>query len=100
MLMLTAGMHVPLRDSRLAVSLRTGTLLAAIGGPKRLSTQVRGIAEGFFVPLYFVVLGAQLGLHGVLGDPTMLALAGVLVGCNVPIHLAAAGVARWQMPPR
>ena len=27
-----------------------GLVVAAIGGPKRLSTQVRGVAEGFFVP--------------------------------------------------
>jgi Kef-type K+ transport system membrane component KefB len=30
-----------------------GLVVAAIGGPKRLSTQVRGVAEGFFVPLFF-----------------------------------------------
>ncbi len=35
-----------------------GLMVAAIGGPKRLSTQVLGIAGGFFVPLFFVVLGA------------------------------------------
>ncbi len=69
-----------------------GLLVAAIGGPKRLSTQMRGIAEGFFIPLYFVVLGAQLDLHGLLGAPRMIALAGVLAGCNVLIHLAAAAV--------
>jgi len=39
-----------------------GLMVAVIGGPKRLSTQVRGIADGFFIPLYFVVLGARLHL--------------------------------------
>src|ERR1700689_4149623 len=32
MLMLTVGMHLPLRDNRLAASLRSGLLLAAIVG--------------------------------------------------------------------
>ena len=35
-----------------------GLLVAAVGGPKRLSTEVLGVAGGFFVPLFFVVLGA------------------------------------------
>ena len=51
-------------------------MVALIGGPKRLSTQMRGVAEGFFIPLYFVVLGAQLDLRGLIDDPAMLALAG------------------------
>ena len=49
--------------------------VALIGGPKRLSTQVRGVADGFFVPLYFVVLGARLDLGGLFGNAAMLALA-------------------------
>ena len=36
-----------------------GLMVAAIGGPKRLSRQVAGVAQGFMVPLFFVVLGAQ-----------------------------------------
>jgi Kef-type K+ transport system membrane component KefB len=67
-----------------------GVMVALIGGPKRLSTQIRGIAEGFFVPLYFVTLGAQLDLSGLFDHPSMLALAAVLVALNVAIHLFAA----------
>ena len=67
-----------------------GLMVAVIGGPKRLSTQMRGVAEGFFVPLYFVVLGAQLDLRGLVGDPSMLALAGALAALNVVIHVLAA----------
>ena len=64
--------------------------VALTGGPKRLSTQIRGIADGFFVPLYFVTLGAQLDLRGLVDHPAMLALAAVLLALNVAIHLAAA----------
>ena len=71
-----------------------GIMVAWIGGPKRLSTQMRGIAEGFFVPLYFVILGAQLNLRGLVDEPSLLALAGALVALNVLIHLAAVAMVR------
>jgi Kef-type K+ transport system membrane component KefB len=71
-----------------------GVTVALVGGPKRLSTQIRGIADGFFVPLYFVVLGAQLDLGGLFAHPAMIALAGALAGLNVLIHLVAARAGR------
>jgi Kef-type K+ transport system membrane component KefB len=74
-----------------------GVMVALIGGPKRLSTQVRGIADGFFIPLYFVVLGAQLDLKGLFSEPAMLALAGMLVALNVLLRLAA--VLLTRRPP-
>jgi|SRR5271154_44811 len=80
--------------SILVAGFGAGVLVALIGGPKRLSTQVRGVADGFFVPLYFVVLGAQLDLQGLFDEPSKLALAGALVALNVLIHVLAAVVAR------
>jgi Kef-type K+ transport system membrane component KefB len=71
-----------------------GVTVALVGGPKRLSTQIRGIADGFFVPLYFVTLGAQLDLHGLFSHPSMILLAGALALLNVAIHLAASLAAR------
>jgi Kef-type K+ transport system membrane component KefB len=71
-----------------------GVTVALVGGPKRLSTQIRGVADGFFVPLYFVILGAQLDLGGLIERPQLIALAVALAALNVLIHLAAAGVAR------
>jgi Kef-type K+ transport system membrane component KefB len=66
-----------------------GLMVAAIGGPKRLSTQMRGVAEGFFMPLYFVVLGAHLDLSGLVSHPAMLALAAALAALNIVIRLIA-----------
>jgi Kef-type K+ transport system membrane component KefB len=71
-----------------------GVTVAVIGGPKRLSTQMRGIADGFFIPLYFVLLGAQLDLGGLVSHPSMLALAGALAALNVLIHLIASAIVR------
>jgi len=80
--------------STLVAGFGAGVTVALLGGPKRLSTQMRGIAEGFFIPLYFVVLGAHLDLGGLAGEPAMLALTGVLVLLNVVIHVLAAALAR------
>jgi Kef-type K+ transport system membrane component KefB len=71
-----------------------GVTVALVGGPKRLSTQIRGVADGFFVPLYFVTLGAQLDLSGLFSHPAMIALACALALLNVAIHLLAAGAGR------
>jgi Kef-type K+ transport system membrane component KefB len=80
--------------SVLIAGFAAGLMVAAIGGPKRLSTQVRGLADGFFVPLYFVVLGARLDLEGLVSHPTMLALAGALAVLNVAIRVLATVLAR------
>jgi Kef-type K+ transport system membrane component KefB len=80
--------------SILIAGFAAGVMVAVIGGPKRLSTQVRGVADGFFVPLYFVVLGAQLDLAGLVRSPSMLALAGALAALNVVVHLLAALLVR------
>jgi Kef-type K+ transport system membrane component KefB len=64
--------------------------MVAIGGPKRLSTEVLGVAGGFFVPLFFVVLGARLDLRGVFAHPDMLPLALVLAALTLLAHLLVA----------
>jgi Kef-type K+ transport system membrane component KefB len=79
--------------SVLVAGFGAGLMVAVLGGPKRLSTQVRGVADGFFVPLYFVVLGARLDLGGLVSHPAMLALAGALAAVNVVIHVLAATLA-------
>jgi hypothetical protein len=81
-----------------------GPVVAAIGGPKRLSTQVRGVAEGFFVPLFFVVLGARLDVSALLDHPDLLLVTATLIVLNLVIHaprwprLASAPLARTCSP--
>jgi Kef-type K+ transport system membrane component KefB len=83
--------------SILIAGFAAGLMVALIGGPKRLSTQVRGIADGFFVPLYFVVLGAQLDLAGLVDHASLLALVGALAVLNVAIRLLAALLLRQPL---
>jgi Kef-type K+ transport system membrane component KefB len=78
--------------SVLVAGFAAGVMVALIGGPKRLSTQIRGVADGFFIPLYFVVLGAQLDLRGLFDDPSMLLLVAALAGLNLAIHATASRV--------
>ena len=40
-----------------------GLVVAAIGGPKRLSREVLGLGQAFLVPLFFVLLGARIDLR-------------------------------------
>jgi Kef-type K+ transport system membrane component KefB len=67
-----------------------GLVVAAIGGPKRLSTEVLGIGGGFFVPLFFVVLGARIDLRGIVTHPAMLGLTAALVALTAVVHVLGA----------
>jgi Kef-type K+ transport system membrane component KefB len=74
-----------------------GLVVAAIGGPQRLSTQVRGVAEGFFVPLFFVVLGARLDVSALLDHPDLLLVTATLIVLNLVIHAFAAMATRQPL---
>ena len=80
--------------SLLIAGFGAGLMVAAIGGPKRLSHEVLGVAGGLFVPLFFVVLGATVDLRGVVEDPAMMGLAVALVGLTATVHVIAARVTR------
>ncbi|HTD57871.1 MAG TPA: cation:proton antiporter, partial [Solirubrobacteraceae bacterium] len=80
--------------SLLIAGFGAGLMVASIGGPKRLSNEVLGIAGGFFIPLFFVVLGARLDMRGMFSDPALIALVGTLAALNVVVHLLAARIVR------
>jgi Kef-type K+ transport system membrane component KefB len=80
--------------SILIAGFAVGLVVAVIGGPKRLSRQVTGIAAGFFVPLYFVVLGARLDLRALFAHGSSLALAGLLLAAGLVAHLTSARLTR------
>lgn len=80
--------------SVLLAGFAAGVLVAILGGPKRLSTQTRGVADGFFIPLFFVVLGAGLDVGGLLRQPSLITLVVVLAALTVAIRLLAARLLR------
>ena len=97
-LFVLAWLAVRSGTSVLIAGFAVGLVVALIGGPKRLSTQVTGIAAGFFIPLFFVVLGAKLDLRAVVHKPSILELTALLTVANVAVHLVAAAVTRQKLP--
>ena len=84
--------------SILVAGFSAGLVVGALGGPSRLSTQVIGVAQGFFVPLFFVVLGARIDLRALVHRPSLLVLVGLLVVANVVVHVATAMITRQGIP--
>lgn len=52
-----------------------------------------GLAEAFFVPAFFVLLGAQLDFGALVRDPGAIVLAVALAIAAIGIHLAGARAA-------
>jgi Kef-type K+ transport system membrane component KefB len=75
--------------SLLVAGFGTGLVVAAIGGPKRLSQEVLGLGQGFLVPLFFVLLGAKLDMRALANSPKAVLLACVLAACAVAVHVLA-----------
>jgi Kef-type K+ transport system membrane component KefB len=82
--------------SILIAGFAVGLMAAWLGGPKRFSRQVVGVAQGLFVPLFFVVLGARIDLRAISDRPSLVALAAAIVALNVGVHLVAALVTKQR----
>lgn len=76
--------------SDLVAGFAAGSVVALWGEPKRLVKQIIGIGEGFFVPLFFVTLGAKLDIAALIHSPADLALTGLIVIGAVVVHVATA----------
>jgi Kef-type K+ transport system membrane component KefB len=77
--------------SILVAGFATGIIVALAGEPRRLTEQLLGLAEGFFVPLFFVTLGARLDFRALASSRAnvelMAALAAAIVACHVAVAL-------------
>ncbi len=71
-----------------------GLIVAFEGGPHRLSDQVTGVAAGFLVPVFFVVLGASLNVRALVQTPAYLELSGLLIVGMVVVHVLAGRAVR------
>jgi Kef-type K+ transport system membrane component KefB len=89
-----AALATAFGTSILIAGFTAGAVLAATGEPHRLAQQLVGVAEGFFVPLFFVTLGAQLQFAALLESPRALALFGGLVLAAVVVHMLVALILR------
>ena len=92
-----AWLALRLGTSILIAGFGVGLMVAAIGGPKRLSRQVTGVASGFMIPIFFVVLGANIDLRALYSRPILIALAALLAVCNAAVHVLAALLTRQPL---
>jgi Kef-type K+ transport system membrane component KefB len=84
--------------SILIAGFAAGMIVALAGEPRRLTQQLVGLAEGFFVPFFFVSLGARLNFRSLVSSRSEVVLALVLVGAIVACHVAVAVVMRMPWP--
>jgi Kef-type K+ transport system membrane component KefB len=80
--------------SLLVAGFGVGLVVAAIGGPKRLSNEVLGLGQGFLVPLFFVLLGARLDLRALTDSHRAVILAVVLAVLAIVVHVAVSTLIR------
>lgn len=80
--------------SLLVAGFGTGLVVAAIGGPKRLSQEVLGLGQGFLVPLFFVLLGAKLDLRELTSSGRTVLLAVMLAVLAIAVHVLVSVVIR------
>jgi Kef-type K+ transport system membrane component KefB len=78
--------------SVLVAGFGVGLVVSWLGGPKRLSQEVLGLGQGFFVPVFFVLLGAQLDLRALGHSGRAVALALLLASLTVAVHLITSSV--------
>jgi Kef-type K+ transport system membrane component KefB len=79
--------------STLLAGFGAGLVLARLQEPERLEVQLSGLAEGFFVPAFFVLLGSELDFRALGADQWAILLAFLMAAAVLSIHLAAARVA-------
>ena len=79
--------------SSLVAGFVAGIVLGRLHQPRRLEVQFVGVANGFFVPIFFVLLGAKLDLRSLAADPAAIAVAAALAAGAVAVHVLGAAVA-------
>jgi Kef-type K+ transport system membrane component KefB len=97
LLLLTLSMIAALFGaSTLLAGFAAGAILVRLHESGRLTLQLTGLANGFFVPIFFVLLGARLDLRALFGDIHAIGLALGLVVAAVVVHLIAALIAAGE----
>ncbi len=75
--------------SLLVAGFAAGIVLRRFNEPHRLAQQLTGLASGFFVPAFFVLLGASLDLSALVRSPSAMGLALAMAIGATAVHLVA-----------
>ncbi len=89
-----AALATKFGTSILIAGFAAGMIVALAGEPRRLTQQLVGLAQGFFVPLFFVTLGAKLDFRALGSSRSDLALVVMLTAAIVVCHVAVARLMR------
>lgn len=82
--------------SLLVAGFAAGIVLRQFDEPNRLAQQLTGLASGFFVPAFFVLLGASLDLSALAHSPSAIGLALAMAIGATAAHVVASFVAGKQ----
>lgn len=85
--------------STLVAGFLAGMVIVRLREPERLALQLTGVANGFFVPLFFVLLGAQIDLRALFQSPSRMVLAVALAAAAVLTHLVGGRLSRSRPWP-
>lgn len=76
--------------SILVAGFAAGAVVSLIGKPKRFDAQLTGVAQGFFVPFFFVTLGAKLDVSALIHSVPNIELMLLICAATVVVHAAVA----------
>ena len=82
-----------LGTSALVAGFSCGVAVSALGVSDRLLREVVGLAEVFFIPAFFVILGTSLDPVS-LSDPRLIGFGALLVAGSVAVHQMGSWAAR------
>jgi len=88
-LLVMAGITQTFGVTIMIASFSLGLAIGANGVPHRLSRQIFAVTEGFFSPLFFVVLGSQIDIRALITNPQLLLLSLALFAGAMVTHLSA-----------
>ena len=83
--------------SVLLAGFAAGVMVSLLGEPRRVADQLIGLGEGFFVPLFFVVLGARIDLRALVDSRDDLLLFALLAVAATAVPVAAAAIVRLPL---
>jgi Kef-type K+ transport system membrane component KefB len=83
--------------SALLAGFATGVMVSLIGEPRRVAAQLIGLGEGFFVPLFFVVLGARIDLRALVHSRDDFLLFVLLAAAMTLVPVLTAAIVRLPL---
>jgi Kef-type K+ transport system membrane component KefB len=83
--------------SALLAGFAAGIMVSLLGEPRRVADQLIGLGQGFFVPLFFVVLGARLDLRALVQSRADLLLFALLAIGTTLARVTAGAIMRLPL---